>query len=338
MKSRRFKINPDKALAVYHCMSRSVNGEKIFEPADREVLRKLVHRIADYCGLHILTYAIMPNHFHLLIEVPVRAVPSDSELLRRYKVLYPKPSRFRPERPEVIEQQLKSGSVEGRMWRERQLALMGDISPFMKLLKQRFSIWFNRNHGRFGTLWSERFKSLMVEPELKALRAVAAYIDLNGVRAGLADDPKDYRFCGYAEAVAGGRKAREGIERVAGAPWGRAQQRYRLALYGVGVEERPGKAALPREVDEAELARGGKLSLAEVLRCRLRWMGEGVALGSEGWVRERLEAYRRMTGRRRRSEPVKPPGLDEAEGLAVLRRERKLRTPSAAENPWHAAS
>ena len=322
MRSRRFKMNPDKVLAVYHCMSRSVNGEKIFEPADREVLRKLVHRVADYCGVRILTYAIMPNHFHLLIEVPRRGTPSDAELLRRYKVLYPKPSPFKPERPEVIEQHLKSGSAEGMLWRKRQLALMGDISPFMKLLKQRFSIWFNRTHGRFGTLWSERFKSLLVEPEMKAMRAVAAYIDLNAVRAGLVEDPKDYRFCGYAEAVAGGRAAREGIERVAGAPWGRAQRRYRLALYGVGVEERPGKASLSREADEAVLEREGRLSLAAQLRCRLRWMGEGVALGSEGFIRARLEDYRQMTGRKRKSEPVRPPGVGEAEGLTVLNRGR----------------
>jgi len=38
---------------------------------------------------------------------------------------------------------------------------------------------------------------------------MAAYIDLNAVRAGLVEDPKDYRFCGYAEAVVGHRRARE---------------------------------------------------------------------------------------------------------------------------------
>ncbi|TAG32591.1 MAG: hypothetical protein EAZ36_02000, partial [Verrucomicrobia bacterium] len=49
---------------------------------------------------------------------------------------------------------LKTNAPEGITWRKRQLALMGDVSAFMKLLKQRFSIWFNRTHNRYGTLWS----------------------------------------------------------------------------------------------------------------------------------------------------------------------------------------
>jgi len=40
---------------------------------------------------------------------------------------------------------------------------------------------------------------------------VSAYIDLNAVRAGLVEDPKDYRHCGYAAAVAGDAKARSGL-------------------------------------------------------------------------------------------------------------------------------
>ena len=34
------------------------------------------------------------------------------------------------------------------------------------------------------------------------MAAIAAYIDLNPVRAGLCEDPKDYRYCDYAEAIA----------------------------------------------------------------------------------------------------------------------------------------
>jgi hypothetical protein len=65
----------------------------------------------------------------------------------------------------------------------------------MKTLKQKFSIWFNRTHGHVGVLWEARFKSVIVDGEWSSLLKVAAYIDLNAVRAGLADDPKDYRWC-----------------------------------------------------------------------------------------------------------------------------------------------
>ncbi|MBM3881140.1 MAG: hypothetical protein FJ387_15690, partial [Verrucomicrobia bacterium] len=95
--------------------------------------------------------------------------------------------------------------------RERMLARMGDVSEFMKEFKQRFSKWYNIRHQRFGTLWAERFRSVLVEDQTGVLETVSAYIDLNAVRAGLVEDPKDYRHCGYAAAVAGDAKARSGL-------------------------------------------------------------------------------------------------------------------------------
>ena len=55
-----------------------------------------------------------------------------------------------------------------------------------KELKQRFSRWYNKRMERFGTLWAERFTSVVVEDSTAALRTVAAYIDLNPIRAELA--------------------------------------------------------------------------------------------------------------------------------------------------------
>jgi hypothetical protein len=61
----------------------------------------------------------------------------------------------------------------------------------------------DRTRCRQGTLWEERFKSVLVEGAGPALSVMAAYIDMNPVRAGLVSDPKDYRWCGNAAAVAG---------------------------------------------------------------------------------------------------------------------------------------
>ena len=62
----------------------------------------------------------------------------------------------------------------------------------MKGLLIRFTRWFNRVHERTGTLWEKRFKSVIVESGTAA-RTMAAYIDLNPVRAGMLKDPADYR-------------------------------------------------------------------------------------------------------------------------------------------------
>ncbi|MFP4157128.1 MAG: transposase [Opitutales bacterium] len=188
--------------AVYHCMTRTVNGERLFGDREKEVLRKMLWQVADFSGVEVLTYCLMGNHFHVLVRVPVAGDLSDAELLRRYCVLYPKPTKYQTASLRVLEKTLAAGGDEAEVIRRRLLVRMGDVSEFMKALKQRFSVWYNRSHKRFGTLWAERFKSVLVEGKGNALQTVAAYIDLNPVRAGLVEDPKDYRFCGYAEAVA----------------------------------------------------------------------------------------------------------------------------------------
>ncbi len=197
-------------------MSRIVGGQMLLGDREKEVLRRLLWRVSDFSGVEVLTYSIMSNHFHVLVRVPEkdRAV-SDAELLRRFKVLYPKPTRYQTASFARLESALREGNEEAVAVRAQLLARMHDLSEFMKTLKQRFSIWYNRNHdNRLGTLWMDRFKSVLVEGKGNPLQTMAAYIDLNPVRAGLVEDPKDYRWCGYAEAVAANLKAQRGLEVV----------------------------------------------------------------------------------------------------------------------------
>ncbi len=289
----------------------------MFDNVAKEVLRQQIWKVAEFCGLEVITYTILSNHFHVLVRVPRLQPISDAELLRRHRVLHAKPSPYQVARLEVIERELAGDGPEAAPWRRRQLALMGDVSPFMKLLKQRFSIWFNKAHGRFGTLWAERFKSVLLEAKCHAVRSVAAYIDLNGVRAGLASDPKEYRFCGYAEAVAGKEAARRGIASAVGPPeWPEAQARYRELLFGAGVEGREGKAAIADKDLRRVCAEGGRLTLSEVLRCRIRYFTEGAVLGSHAFVQARLAALRRHDGR---AAPRALPSITDWGDLAALR-------------------
>ncbi len=170
---------------MYHCISRTVNGEWLFDDASKEVLRKQLWQMADFCGVKLITYDLLSNHFHVFVRIPKKVPIPDAELLRRYRVLHPHPSRYQRARLEVIEHWLAANAPEGEAWRQRMMKLMGDVSAFMKLFKQRYSIWFNGSQERFGTLWAERFKSVLVEGSEGILRTIAAYIDLNCVRAGL---------------------------------------------------------------------------------------------------------------------------------------------------------
>ena len=326
MRQARIKVPTDEGLGVYHAMTRTVNGERLFDDVAKEILRKQLRQVADYTGVEVITYTILTNHFHVLLRVPQHAELADAELLRRYQVLYPRPTRYQAQRLEVIQSQLAKDGPDVVAWRKRQRALMGDLSQFMKLLKQRFSIWFNKSHRRYGTLWAERFRSVLLEPKDRVIETVAAYIDLNGARAGLAEDPKDYRFCGYAEAVAGSEIAREGIRAIndaANESWETAHAGYRQVLFGTGAGPRQHGGGIAAEDFARVMRAGGRLPLATVLRCRVRYFSDGAVLGSKAFVETQLAALRRRSGRGERLASRPLPALTDWGELTTLRQLRR---------------
>jgi REP element-mobilizing transposase RayT len=304
-RQRRLKSHhPD---AIYHCVTRTVNGEMLFDDSAKETLRKQLHQAADFSGVQIITYAIMTNHFHVFVRVPEQKDVSDKELVRRYKVLHPTPSPWATLTIEVLENLLKENGSVARNVRDKLLRRMGNISEFMKTVKQRFSIWFNQNHKRFGTLWAERFTSTIVEGNRHfAMRTVAAYIDLNPVRAGLVKDPKDYRWCGYGEAEATGGKMIEGLRSTMaeGDEFDDATvlAEYRMKLFGKGSAPKHGdssSASIHADEVEKVLEAGGKLSVEQRLRLRMRWLTKGAIIGGHQFVNEHLHEYQTRTAKRR---------------------------------------
>lgn len=284
--------------AVYHCVTRVVGGELLLDEVSREKMREILGRLAAFCGVQVLTYCLMGNHVHLLLRVPAQVTLDDEALLERMRAFYGPKGVF----PRLAEEAMRRrGAIDGDI-REAMLGRMGDVSAFMKELKQRFSRWYNRRTGRFGTLWAERFTSVLVEDEAEALRAVAGYVDLNPVRAGLVEDPKDYRHCGYAAALAGDAEAREGLKAVTGeVEWGRAAAEYRKFLFTTaGTANHSDKRVLDPGVIRAELERGGELGVGQVLRLRIRHLTDGVILGSKDFVDAMHREYRDRFGPRRK--------------------------------------
>jgi putative transposase len=153
-------------------------------------------------------------------------------------------------------------------------------------------------------------------------------------------NPEDYRWSGYGEAVGGGRRAamaREGLGRAldealrdAGfrQDWGRTLERYRVLLYDegravAGDAQRGdrGRRGMAEEEVEAVVAAGGKMTLREALRYRVRYFCDGAVLGSAEFVDgvfEREKAKGRGFGGKRRTGARRMRGADWG-GLRVLR-------------------
>ncbi|MEZ5325447.1 MAG: transposase [Verrucomicrobiales bacterium] len=278
-------------ISFYHVMSRTTGGDFLFGDAEKFLFRQWLTKMSAFTGVRIVTWCCMSNHFHVLVEVPdrgpfVRPLLEDEEkMLKHLRILYSKAEVLAIRRELELYRTAGHDSLADDLLRKFSRR-MCDLAAFMKELKHRLTLAFNKTHGRRGTLWMAPYKSVLVEGS-DALATVAAYIDLNPVRAGIVSDPKDYRFCGYAEAVAGVGASQKGLCRALGATrndWHRLSGRYRVLLYGT-LDASPGSVSTS-EI-EAVLAVGGQLSVAQLLRCRVRYMTDGGILGSRAY----LEAY-----------------------------------------------
>lgn len=327
-----------EGLSYYHCVSRVVDRRFIFQETEKEHFVALMRKLEAFHGMRVVTYCVMSNHFHLLVEEPDREnlPPLDRDtLLKRLGFLY-NSDTVRTVREELD----RAAKSDNTKWEQEILVRyerrMGNLSAFMKDLKQRFSQWYNKRNGRRGTLWEDRYQSVLVEGDSKALMTVAAYIDLNPIRAGMVDEVESYRWCGYASAVAGNRWAREGLRKIWGQSpaisasekeltWDTVGAEYRLWLYHEGLEkelvepgEVPKRKGFSEDAVDAEVASGGRLSLHAALRHRVRYFTDGAVIGSAKFVNEVFEQYREKLGLKRQTGARQMKDA-EWDGMCVLR-------------------
>ena len=337
MRMRRLKIHPDRPIGFYHCLSRVVNRDFVLGDLEKAKFVELMREYEAFCEVEVLSYCILSNHFHILVAVPKRPtdVPSEEELLRRLDSVSSAALTAAKARQMFDMYRAAKDEAGALAFRQSIWERFYDVSEFMKLLKQRYTQWHNRRHQRKGTLWEERFKSVLVDGAGQILATMAAYIDLNPVRAGLVKDPKDYRWCSYGEAMAGKKRAKLGIQRIAEALHGRDETptssmeiyRKKLALDGMqneGTREDGSPIRLGIEVKAAKeiLKANGKLPMSEYLRCRVRYFGDGLVLGSREFVEGIFREHRERFGEKRQSGARRMRGLerkaDEPE-LCVIR-------------------
>lgn len=308
---------------VYHVVSRTAFRRFAFRPEERNAFVRLLARVAAFSGVRVLTFAVMSNHFHLLVRVPEGHEVSDEELERRVRALY---GDARADRLFARWERWRATGAESAVEeaKARLRARMHDLSQFCKTLKETFTMDYNRRTGNVGGIWGGRFRSVLVAPEAAALLSVGAYVDANPVKAGMAHRPRDYRWAGFADALRGNSLAREGIAElvrlVRGAavapPFDEAAAVYGAALEGrLGAEasaagsdpsatdpsataaesataesdprEGPAeaRAAAPARGTIAEkLSSGEPISFAEMLLCDVPAFSRGGVLGSRRFV------------------------------------------------------
>jgi hypothetical protein len=146
--------------AIYHVVSRVVDKRMVLGSEEKEVFVKYMREYEAFCQVRILTYCVMSNHFHILVEIPNAPEDrgkswSDERFLEHISCRYRGEARLEIA-GELAELRDLGDDEAAEAYRGKFFARMWNLAAFMHDLKMRFTRWFNRQHDRDGHLWGAK--------------------------------------------------------------------------------------------------------------------------------------------------------------------------------------
>jgi len=146
-----------------------------------------LQKLAGAMGIDLLGFSILSNHFHLILRSrpDVVALWDDTEVARRWLLVCPRRKNEDGSAAEPIECELNSIRHDPDRLAQIRLRL-SDISWWMWLLCQTIAMRANREDGETEKFWQSRYRAVRLMDE-ESLLACAAYVDLNPMRAALAE-------------------------------------------------------------------------------------------------------------------------------------------------------
>jgi REP element-mobilizing transposase RayT len=182
----------------YHCISRCVRraflcGYDSHSHTDyehrRQWLEDKLNKTANVFAINLCAYAVMSNHYHVVVHIhtDIATTWSKREVVRRWHSLFNGTylsQRFDAREP-LLPTQLEVLDHDIEIWRER----LCSLSWFMKVVNESIARRANLEDQCTGHFWESRFKSQALLDE-RALLSCMAYVDLNPIRAKMANSPE----------------------------------------------------------------------------------------------------------------------------------------------------
>lgn len=208
--ARRDIVGEEGARGVFHCIVRCVRrsflcGNDAYSGRNydhrKEWIRERLSLLSAAFGVEVLTYSVMSNHMHLVLSVRPDSVAlwSDDEVAHRWLSVY-LPQHINENREKVYE--VRQRDIDSllenpvRLLKIRQR--LSSLSWYMKALNEHISRRSNKEDGCKGRFWESRFKCQRLVDEASIL-ACMCYVDLNPVRAKVAEGLEDSVFTGAYE-------------------------------------------------------------------------------------------------------------------------------------------
>ena len=195
----RREIVAEGQVALYHCVSRCVRraflcGQDTLSGRNyahrKGWIEERLEELAGIFGVDVCGFAVMSNHLHVVVRTRPDRVEewSDEVVVHRWWQLCPG-RRDRSGKACALEaeelQELLADKERLTLWRRR----LASLSWFMRCLCEAIARRANREDGVHGRFWEGRFRSQRLADEEAAL-ACSIYVDLNPIRAGIAQTPE----------------------------------------------------------------------------------------------------------------------------------------------------
>ena len=204
---------------VHHLTSRIAHRVYFLKEEERNDFIEIMLRVAEFCGIELVGWCIMANHFHILAYLPKPPESiSNEEIIRRYGFIAGIGGR------ESLlcefERWEKQGDTGARLIADviqRLRVRMYSISWLMKMLKQWFTEEYNRRNAHKGTMWEATYHDrVLAALTLQDTRDCLCYIHLNPIRAAITPDFDGYDWSSLRAFKRGDPTAIKGMRLVYG--------------------------------------------------------------------------------------------------------------------------
>ncbi|MBI3463472.1 MAG: hypothetical protein HY000_10505 [Planctomycetes bacterium] len=207
--ARREIVDQDQ-VGIYHCIARCVRraflcgadalSGKSFDHR-KEWIQQRLEQLAAVFAIDVCGFAVLSNHLHLVLRIrpDVAQEWSDEDVVRRWWRLFPhrdSQGAVAKLEPHLLAA-LLSDPRRVAEWRQR----LCSLSWLMRSLCEPIARRANREDGCSGRFWEGRFKCQALLDEAAVL-ACSVYVDLNPIRAGVADRPETSEFTSAFERIA----------------------------------------------------------------------------------------------------------------------------------------
>src|SRR5690554_6247606 len=181
---------------AFLCGEDALTGES-FEHR-RQWLIDRIKKVAFVFAIDVCSYAIMSNHFHLVLKIGANDNWTDKQVLITWQTLYSLPVMCQRclQGDELDDSSIRLVKKYAAEYRER----LCSISWFMKSVNEYIARMANEEDRCTGHFWESRFKSQALLDE-RALLTCMAYVDLNPIRAGMAKSLTDSEFTSIKERI-----------------------------------------------------------------------------------------------------------------------------------------